>query len=109
MKLKPFRYRHAEGGKDERGGFSFWCPGCEEPHGYYTVGPQAWTFNGNLDKPSFSPSLLLECPKHPDPKQRRCHLFLTDGVIHYCSDSTHALAGKSVPLTDHWPDKPSAA
>ena len=79
------------------GTFLFWCPGCEAMHGY---DPKRWTFNGNMERPSFTPSLVNT---YPDGKV--CHLFLTDGTIHYCGDSYHALRGKSVPLTEEppWP------
>lgn len=30
----------------------------------------------------------------------RCHYFLTDGVLHYCPDSSHGLAGQKVPLPE---------
>jgi len=46
-------------------GYVFHCPGCEHGHIYYTKkwqtknGPTpTWEFNGNLDSPSFTPSLL---------------------------------------------------
>lgn len=34
------------------GGYMHWCPGCEEVH----VLPDRWTFNGDLDSPTFTPS-----------------------------------------------------
>lgn len=41
-------------------GFSFWCPGCQSFHTINTVeghGP-CWGFNGNVDAPTFTPSVL---------------------------------------------------
>lgn len=41
--------------------FSFWCPGCEWPHNVPIgdgPGPR-WTFNDNLEAPTFGPSLLI--------------------------------------------------
>jgi hypothetical protein len=78
--------------------YMFWCPGCQCYHVYRIArtgysGP-AWTFNGNLDSPTFS--LLL---KNTYPDGKVCHLFLTNGMIQYCGDSFHSLAGKTVPLT----------
>ena len=32
--------------------------------------------------------------------EQRCHLFVKNGQIEYCSDSTHSLAGKTVPMVD---------
>lgn len=88
--------------KAESGGggvqYVFWCPGCQSVHIYFTAWPadQAgrpiWQFNGNPDAPTFSPSLLNTRPGH------RCHLFVTDGNIIYCSDCDHSLAGQTVPM-----------
>jgi hypothetical protein len=76
--------------------YRFWCPGCEEIH-TYRVGAKdrpTWTFDGNMEKPTFTPSLLY--PSKPV----RCHLFVTNGQIIYCADSQHKLAGKTVDLPD---------
>jgi len=71
----------------------FWCPGCEYSHAF-TVSP--WTFNGDLEKPSFSPSLL--CNAHHPPS--RCHSWVKDGMIQFFGDCHHKLAGKTVPLPE---------
>lgn len=83
----------------------FWCPGCEEVHVMYTeTGAILWTFNGHLEKPTFTPSLLNTRPGTP----YRCHVVVTNGVLDYCGDCSHALAGKSIPMVE-WrgfdPDK----
>lgn len=80
--------------------FFFYCPGCECHHSFSS----RWTFNGSREKPTVTPSLLVnagrECPDHP-----RCHLFLTDGIIKFLGDCSHALAGQSVPLEEfEWAD-----
>lgn len=72
-------------------GYYHWCPGCEMMHPL----PDRWTFNGDVERPTFSPSFLHRFGKDD---ARVCHYILTDGVLNYCSDSTHALAGKAVPL-----------
>ncbi len=62
-----------------------------------------WTFNGNLDKPTFSPSLRVFDPASFDGTQftkTACHLNLTDGQIIFHADSAHALAGQTVPMID---------
>lgn len=79
----------------------FWCPGCGHCHTYrvgFEDSPN-WTFNGLLERPSFSPS-LLHFTTDPETNQRRteCHLFLTDGKIQYCSDNPHALNGQTVEM-----------
>jgi len=76
--------------------YIFWCPGCECGH-VYCVGTGSrttWNFNGDINKPTFTPSLL----NHRE--GWRCHLFLTDGVINYCGDCTHSLAGLTVGMID---------
>jgi len=84
-------------------GYVFHCPGCEHGHIYYTSGPVTWFFNGDLERPTFTPSLLNTCENHPDPKQRRCHLHVTNGEIVFCTDCSHAYAGKTVPMPDRGP------
>lgn len=100
-------------GDDEIG---FWCPGCDEIH---VVGAARWQFNGDYDRPSLSPSVLVTSG-HYSPDWRgpfcwctyarehpgeatfrcfRCHSFVKGGRIEFLSDSTHALAGKTVVLT----------
>lgn len=67
-----------------------WCPGCEEFHPL----PDGWTFNGNLESPTFSPSF-----KHTINNGKAvCHYILTAGQLNFCGDCTHDLAGQSVPL-----------
>lgn len=79
------------------GSYLFWCPGCQELHAY---GP-TWTFNGDLDKPTFTPSLLVRYLEISGPnKGKRCHLYLTNGIIKYLSDCTHSLRSTDVPLED---------
>jgi len=64
-----------------------WCPGCDRAHGY----DSRWAFNGDLDRPTFTPSLVVE-------ESALCHSFVTDGRIQFLADSTHALAGQTVDL-----------
>lgn len=90
----------------------FWCPGCDESHQVIIAGPKAWNFNGDYEKPTFTPSYLINIKANPaaNPKFRKgkyltgfcCHSFVTDGKIAYLADSTHALAGQTVPLPV-WP------
>lgn len=73
----------------------FKCPGCECSHAF-TVGGTHWQWNGSLDRPSFTPSLL--CNK--DDPASRCHSFVTDGKIQFLSDCWHKLAGQTVEIPD---------
>lgn len=72
--------------------YMFWCPGCKEYHSY---DKDRWTFNGSYEKPTFSPSLLITKPSDPN---YRCHLFVRDGKIEFCSDSNHEFAGQTIQM-----------
>lgn len=86
----------------DQDGYQLWgfhCPGCGYEHTYRVgveavVGRPCWSFNGNLESPTFTPSLLCN-PGMPD---IQCHLFVTDGQIVYQSDCWHSLAGKTVDM-----------
>jgi len=85
-------------------GYLFYCPGCHEPH-YMTVHPYvasngaSWEFNGNLDAPTFKPSILQRIEFKVKPTTV-CHSFVTRGEIQFLSDCTHALAGQTVELPE---------
>lgn len=103
----PKLYRvEPEAGTVEMG---FECPGCECAHSFRIEGPApVWTWNGDLDRPTFAPSLVVESgPTDPSawppdhvPASTRCHSFVRDGQIQFLGDCTHALAGQTVPLGD---------
>lgn len=78
------------------------CPGCKMEHVIATgegPGPR-WTFNGNMEKPTFSPSLLVTYTWGPEHKSIVCHSFIVDGVWQFLTDCTHELAGQHVPMID---------
>lgn len=105
----------------------FWCPGCK--HGHRIVigegpGPR-WGYNGNPDKPTFTPSILVTgsdltekgwvdyrawCEAGTPERNGEafesaptvCHSFVTDGRIQFLGDCTHALAGQTVDLPEKW-------
>jgi hypothetical protein len=77
---------------EKQGGYTFFCPGCGGPHTITTEGEAAWRFNGNLDRPTFTPSVLVTRGEW------RCHSFVTDGQIQFLDDCTHSLKGQTVPL-----------
>ncbi len=83
-----------------KGKFYCWlvfCPGCECVHG-----PNAgWTFNGDFEKPTFSPSILVK-GADGDGAKTVCHSFVRDGQIQFLGDCTHELAGKTVDLPDEF-------
>lgn len=69
-------------------GYMIDCPGCGMSH----VFDSRWTFNGNFEAPTFSPSLRASWP------EGQCHFFVTDGKIIFCDDSTHDKKGTTVDL-----------
>jgi hypothetical protein len=102
----------------EGGSLGFWCPGCKEMH----CVSSSWSFNGDHDRPTFSPSVLVtsghyvplfrrgidscwctyQAEEGEDPapfKCQRCHSFVRDGQIQFLSDCTHELVGQTVPLS----------
>lgn len=84
-------------GKDGEHGWGFHCPGCKCGHRFFKDG--RWQFNGDYEKPTFSPSLLnTHLPNDARTKGLRCHLFVRDGMIQFLGDCTHELAGKTVPV-----------
>jgi hypothetical protein len=77
----------------------FHCPGCDKDHAIQHgagSGPR-WTWNGNKEKPTFSPSVLVRQPWRNEP-DRICHSFVSDGNIQFLGDCTHKLAGQTVSL-----------
>lgn len=114
----------------------FHCPGCNDLHQVRVNTPPAgfelreptpphpyWSWNGNLERPTFNPSVLVRtghyCHTPPVPGncacdfQERfpeedpwawpcvvCHSFVRDGRIQFLGDCTHALAGKTVDLPE---------
>lgn len=68
-------------------------------HPYRVKGDAAkpiWSWNNNVDKPTFSPSLLVNAS---DPGSR-CHLFLVDGKIQFLGDCFHELKSTTVDMVD---------
>lgn len=90
----------------------FVCPGCDEYVYIPVTGPRAWTFNGDVESPTLSPSILRQGVDWPTEDELtrihagedvparpvRCHCFISNGVIEFLSDCTHALAGQKVPM-----------
>lgn len=79
---------YAVAGSDP-GHFIFWCPGCQCVHGINA----GWSFNGDVVKPTVSPSLLSR-------GQILCHLFIRDGKLEYLSDSQHEFAGQTIEMVE---------
>lgn len=86
------------------GAYLHWCPACKQRHPFFTNEmPAAWTghrwkFDGNVEAPTFSPSMNISWGREGSEMFGRCHYILTSGVINFCGDCTHELKGQSVPL-----------
>lgn len=96
--------------------FMFFCPGCQEHHAVWTKKRNAlgaiWDFNGDMERPTFNPSLLIRGKRPITGEEYRrimageklaipdrvCHSFIRAGRIQFLPDCTHELAGKTVPL-----------
>lgn len=132
--------------RDHGTGVSFWCQACREMHaitvhqqhtvpgwtddeGEYhpsrvvpiTAGAKGWGWNGSVEKPTFTPSVLVtglqterdesgrwtgEYVRNAagEPLKRVCHSFVTDGRIQYLGDCTHEMAGQTVDMVP-WPGR----
>lgn len=79
---------------------AFFCPGCKYHH-VIPVPPhdKAWDFNFDFDKPTFRPSILVNRDSL-NPARPVCHSFVTDSVIAFLPDCTHALAGTEQALDE---------
>lgn len=102
-----------------QGTVAFFCKGCDAPH-VINIGGNAgpvWGFNGNHEKPTFTPSVLVQWEQGEPPCEdldmaekilsgevvqtkvkKVCHSFVTDGRIQYLGDCTHMLSGQTVDL-----------
>lgn len=82
-------------------GLLFCCPGCNMLHVVYISAKgnrPVWAFNGDMERPTFSPSVLVKYPWGEAKEEKVCHSFVNDGQIQFLSDCTHQLAGKTVDL-----------
>jgi hypothetical protein len=104
--------------KTTDGRYLFYCDGCKCHH----FVSDRWTFNGNFESPTFSPSILVRGTEYTkkgwdeydewtrtkimppsgkfETKPTVCHSFVRDGKIEYLSDCTHELAEQTVELED---------
>jgi len=86
----------------------FACPGCGCAHGVHVdvasaaaEGSPVWSLTWTDDgEPTLSPSVLVRWGMGADRPPRICHSFVVAGKISFLADSTHALAGQTVPIPD---------
>lgn len=85
---------------------AFFCPGCQDVHQVRlqdTTRPGGWTFNGDYERPTFTPSIAVDWYEGPERVHQVCHSHVSDGHIQFLGDCTHALVGQTVPIGP-WPD-----
>lgn len=103
---------------------AWWCPGCERMHqaayDKKTPGP-VWEYNRDAEHPTLYPSVevtwtrLLSTVEEQDmlatlvrqgnlpampSEEVHCHVFITQGIIHFLPDSTHHLSGRIIEMPD---------
>jgi hypothetical protein len=81
----------------------FFCPGCKDTHALRVNSSlqPCWTWNDDLEKPTFKPSLNCTIKYgDPDRPNRVCHSFITDGKMQFLGDCTHELKGQTVPMPE---------
>jgi len=87
------RINHGETGTAYETSYWLYCPGCEDAHRIN----QTWQFDGNVERPTFSPSILVNgAMAHGT----RCHSFVKAGQWQFLDDCDHKLAGQTVDMVD---------
>lgn len=100
--------------EEAKGIMAIMCPACKchhmiatspaYPFNKGTVREAIWNFNGDMDNPTFSPSLLITTPEVKDEEYTIpatvCHSHIINGQIEFCGDCTHELNGQTVPLPE---------
>ena len=84
-------------------GVSMWCPGCRCDHNiplkeFGAKGRPIWKWDGDKEKPTFAPSILVTWTDGEGRKKRRCHSFIRKGQWQFLKDCTHELAGQTVDM-----------
>ena len=91
------------------GHLAHWCPACNELHEFAAERPfhngARWSFDGNVNAPTFQPSMNIRVGPFPEGSKRAgqiavCHYFLHSGRLQYLGDCTHKLSGQTVDLPD---------
>ena len=81
--------------KLHKGHLWYFCGGCKIPH---SVPVDRWQWNYETAEPTLHPS-VRHFYRRPDGQEvTTCHYFLRSGVMLFCDDSNHSLAGKHVKL-----------
>ena len=60
----------------------------------------AWTWNGDVDKPTLRPSILTRFTWGEERTAHRCHSFVNDGKVQFLNDCSHENVGKTLDLLE---------
>lgn len=81
-------------------GWMIFCPACHCGHQF----DDKWTFNGNVELPTFIGSMLVGGYLGTDNDGKdmygTCHSYVNEGRIEFLNDCTHTLRGKTMDLPD---------
>jgi hypothetical protein len=108
------KVRLAGNGAEPGSSLWLWCPACDDAHRIVVGTTDSWSWDGNEDAPTISPSILVRGvqwaqgskflrPGHPGVPtggQTVCHSFIVAGVWQFLGDCTHALVGHQVPMVE---------
>lgn len=85
----------------------YYCPGCKYEHSVPVNTTQhvkgSWLWNGDVDKPTLTPSVRHYYTKPKGGEVTTCHYHLREGVLDYCGDSQHVLKGQKIALPNITP------
>lgn len=92
--------KHHEGTPEEIIHVIIKCPGCGYSHAFTIKDPNPrqdkWTWNNSIDKPTFSPSMLVSRQG-----KYQCHSFVKEGKIRFLGDCFHELKNQTIELEDY--------
>jgi len=89
----------------------FDCPGCGLVHALRVASPApnrqlwTWTWNENLEAPTFRPSILVQAYDETKALDVRCHSFVVYGKIEFLNDCTHEFRGQVLDLPVILPER----
>ena len=83
-----------------------YCPACKFEHAFRVdeaywarEGKDTWKFTGTMAAPTFEGSMGVNLSG--DRPRPVCHSLVEDGCWRYLEDSTHELAGQTVPMVPY--------
>lgn len=88
--------------EESQGIMFFECPGCKMLHGVNVARDDRpkWTWNNDVNNPTFNPSVLVQGDFGVERKPLTCHSFVRNGMIEFLGDCTHDKAGQTLRLPD---------